>query len=677
MSIFIFRLFNLFVGDRMYINRFSFNNPYKEQPLSKKTQATSFDANRHIYNLPNFCYRPIFSKPVSFKALYTASKSVCNNAQILQNSLQNLLTPVKKDFLAMKKNAIINSFNSFYDIEYGHMSMVVEPDFKFLFKDFKDPNFKNEQFSVRVVDLKAGEFDFAFFDKKQNLQRIKLKNNQFYSLDDTKTPLSYAQVVMMGLEEKFNDMIPMITQGVDKIDNLVSCVFNEDIKGYSLFLARCIKKRFIALNEFLNNIETEKRYALKRSYSKFIPHPNKTAFFLKDNDRIFSDRYAFLPHREGDESLFRIVQFDSNSNIKDAYLIDLKSGLYKNFCKRKIFNQKNVSVIPRNDEKMTSKDIKDTPVIGILETYLSLLDDFSDYVRSNSYKSAKNLLEQCKADDYVPYNKIKQNFIDRIKYILPDDKSEMTFVGSSGDMYSLKKSVVDCVNIIHVSRVSEKGEISVVLDADTYKMLEMHTDNKLVYDSKGNIKHIPHSSDAFKIRARILQEFINEAFSQNNFVKDQIFLDNLKKLKETFNKLSALWFSTYKNKKTEARKLFGNSFISAKGDTGGFRFAISDKDYSIGLKPHQNGKNRYMRLTVYNKNGEIINNFLLDNFSNVVDNYCSTGKYTKDSIRILPDNILYKNDEQIQLDNVDRFVEEYLTELNKFSEFFFNYMGKS
>ena len=53
--------------------------------------------------------------------------------------------------------------------------------------------------------------------------------------------------------------------------------------------------------------------------------------------------------------------------------------------------------------------------------------------------------------------------------------------------------------------------------------------------------------------------------------------------------------------------MYGESFIGAKGDVGGFRFAIPDKDYAIALKPHQVGKEKFMRLTVYDRNGEIVN----------------------------------------------------------------------
>ena len=44
-------------------------------------------------------------------------------------------------------------------------------NFKFVFKELRNPDVKGEQFSVRVVDLKKGEFDFGFFDEKDNLQK--------------------------------------------------------------------------------------------------------------------------------------------------------------------------------------------------------------------------------------------------------------------------------------------------------------------------------------------------------------------------------------------------------------------------------------------------------------------------------------------------------------------------
>jgi len=659
----------------MHIQKLYFNTLNRYNFTDKKSQEPSV-VDKNAQSFSGYCYRPILNNKVSFKSVFSLGKTTNENVQVLQKSLQSLLTPIKKDFLLMKKDAVIDYFNQFYDIEYGKMNMVVEPDFKFVFKDFRDPEFKNEQFSVRVVDLKKGEFDFAFFDEKNNLQRIKLKNNQFYLLDDAKTPLSYSQVVSMNLEEKFNDMLPVITQGVEKVDDILKGVFNNDAKGYSLFLARGIKRRFDALNEVLDNIEAEKRYVLKRSYPQFIPHPNKSAFFFKESDRMFADRFAFLPHREGDEKLFRIVQFDSDSSIKDAHLIDLKSGVFKNFCKYKIFNQKNVSVIPKNDEKLSSDEIKETTVIPILEKYYALLDDFSQYVRANSYKSAKVLLEQSKVGNYLPYNRIRQSFFDKLNYILPEGKNELTFIGSDGDSYSLKKSVIEGVNVVQVSRISEKGDVTAVLDSDSCRVLEMQSCDKFVRDIHGKIKHMPYSSDAFKIRSRVLQEFIDEAFKQNDFIKDDVLLTRLKTLQEQFAKVSQGWFSTYKNKKIEARKLFGSGFISAKGDVGGFRFAIPDKDYSIGLKPHQIGKNRFMRLTVYDNNGEIINSFLLDNFSKLVDNYCAQGNFSKDAISRVPDNIIYKTDEQIQSANFSQFLEDYLKELTKFSDFFFEFMRK-
>ena len=147
-------------------------------------------------------------------------------------------------------------------------------------------------------------------------------------------------------------------------------------------------------------------------------------------------------------------------------------------------------------------------------------------------------------------------------------------------------------------------------------------------------------------------------------------------MNEQFTKTSQEWSRTYRDKKTEARKLFGESFIAAKGDIGGFRFAIPDKEYAIGLKPHQIGKDRFMRLTIYNSDGEIIDNYLLENFSKIVDNYCTQGKYTRDAISRVPDNIIYKTDDQILTTNLETYLKEYLIELKKFGDFFSNYIHK-
>ena len=659
----------------MIIKSIYTNTSKPEYKLSKKTQCTQLLQNNNITELSNFCYPPMTCN-ISFRGAFAPDKSLSDNIVALQNSVNNLLSPVKQDFIVQKKDAIVDCFNQFYCTEYGKMAMVVEPDFKFLFKDFKESDIKNEQFSIRIVDLKNCEFDFAFKDKKNNLQKIKLKNNQFYFLDNPNAPITYSQIINMNLEEKFDEMIPVLIQGLEKVDDIISGVFNNDTKGYSMFLVRGIKKRFCALNDYLDNIEPEKRYILKRSYANFIPYPNKSAFFLKENDRLFSNRYVFVPQREGDDRLYRIVKLDSESNILDAYLIDLKTGVFKNFCKRKIFNQKNISLIPKNDEKMTSEDIKSTSLVSILEKYYILLDKFSHYVSTNSTKSSKTLLEESGANNYLPFNKIKHNFVDRLKYILSDSQNEFNFIGSTGDSYKLTKFVVDGLNIVKVVRATDKGEIAVFLDIDNCRILDMQSCDKYMLDNNGKIAQISHSSDAFKIRSRVLQDFINEAYLQNDFINDNNFSTQLKTLQDSFDKVSNKWFSTYRNKKTEARKLFGDGFISAKGDAGGFRFSITDKDYSIGFKPHQIGKDRFMRLTIYNNNGEIINNFLLDNYSNVVDNYCSQGRYTRDSISRLPDNIVYKTYEQIKADNVDKYMAEYLIELNKFSDFFFDFMGK-
>ena len=655
----------------MYIQKINFNTLTYKPTAQKNTTPVSNNQR----DLSNYYYRPVFNNEINFKSAFCLSKTTINNIKNLQQSLQTLLTPMKKDFLSMKKGAVVDYFNQFYNLEYGKLAMATEPDFKFVFKDLTDSDLKGEQFSIRVVDLKKGEFDFGFFDEKNNLQRIKLKDNRFYSPEDTKTPLPYP--ISMVLENKFNDMLPIINNGIEKINNMLEIVFKNDKKGYSMFLARGIKKRFNAINEFLNNIEREKRYALKRSYPKFIPFPNKSALFFKENDKMFAEKFAFIPHRENEEKIYRIVKFDSKSNIQDAYLIDTDKGIYKNYCKRKIFNLKNISVTPKDDTKMTSAEINNTALIPTLEKYYFLLDEFAQYIHENWQKSAKILLKEAGSKDYLPYNMIKQSFIDRLKFILPDNQKEFHFIEPDGEEYLLRKIQTDGINMFEVSRNSEKGKVSVFLDCENYKILDIHTGNQLIRDKQGKIKHIPHSSDAFKIRSRVLQEFIEKAFQQKEFIKDEHLTNTMSKLNEEFTKISNDWSSTYKNKKTEARKLYGESFISSKGDTGGFRFAIPAQEYSIGLKPHQIGKERFMRLTVYNKDGDIIDNFLLENYSKIVDNYCAQGKFTKDAISRTPDRIIYKTDEQIKSTNIESYLNEYLTELKRFSEFFYGFMGKN
>lgn len=658
----------------MYIQKVGLNTFNRQNVTPQKSEISARNFPQKDLPLSGYCYRPLFNRQVSFKGGCSLGRTASQNIDSLQETLKILLTPIKKDFIIKKKSALVDYFNGFQEVEFGKMAMTAEPDFKFVFKELKNPNFKDEQFSVRVVDLKKGEFDFGFFDEKDNLQRIKVKNKQFYSLDNPEKPLSYAEVVARRLEDKFNDMLPIIEQGLIKVDDIINGVFNKDAKGYSLFLTRGIKKRFFELDSFLRGVEQEKRHALKRSYSKYIPYPNKTALMFKDSDRMFSDRLVFLPQREGDETLFRITKFDSDSNIQDSYLIDLEKGVYKNYCKRKIFNIKNVSVIPKNEEKMTSAEIVSTDLIPLLEKYYGMIDDFSEYVHKNSGKSAKVLLEESRSKDYIPYNMIRQNFLDRLDYILPQGEKELSFMASDGSKHLLRKIELEGVNVIEVSRMTETGKVSVFINEADSRIIDVMSNGSIVRDKQGQIRQIPHSSDAFKIRSRVLQGFIDEAFDKKTFIHDEGVVSQLSELGENFKSVSDKWFSTYRNKKTEARKLYGESFIGAKGDVGGFRFAIPNKDYAIALKPHQVGKEKFMRLTVYDKNGEIIDNFLIDEFSKVVDNYCAQGKFSKDAISRVPDKIVYKTDEQIQEAGFPQYLGEYLTELKKFKEFFFEFM---
>lgn len=659
----------------MYIQKVGLNTFNKQNVIAQKPQSRLENDNKSVQSVQGFCYRPIFSNQVSFKGAYQLGRTACQNVDEVQKELQALLTPMKKDFMVMKKGAIVDSFNQFYEVEYGKMAMVIQPDAKFVFKEFTEPSLKGEQFSIRVVDLKKGEFDFGYFDEKDNLQRFKVKNKQFYSVDAPDEPIPYTQVLKLKLEDKFNEMMPAIIQGVEKLDNVLNGVFNRDAKGYSMFLARGIKKRYNALNEILDGIESEKRFALKRSYSKSIPFPNKTVFFFRENDRMFADRLAFIPHRDGEEQMFRMVKYDSDSNIQDAYLIDIKDGVFKNFCKRKIFNIANISATPDNPKKMTSEEVRSTNLIPMLEKYYVLLDDFSQYVHGNSHKSAKVLLEQANAKDYLAYNMVKQNFVDRLQYILPEGEKELKFIGSDGLERQLRKVEIEDINVIEISRISEKGKVSAFINEDTCKIIDVTSSGKIVRDSHGEIRQVPYSSDSFVVRSRVLQDFIDEAFKQKTFIKDEGVFNQMQELAEVFKNISEKWFGTYSNKKTEARKLYGESFIAAKGDIGGLRFGIIDKDYAVALKPHQTGKDKFMRLTVYDKNGEIINNFLIDEFSKVVDNYCAQGKFTKDAISRVPEKIIYKTDEQLKDSGFIQYMEEYLTELKHFSAFFNDFMN--
>ena len=58
----------------------------------------------------------------------------------------------------------------------------------------------------------------------------------------------------------------------------------------------------------------------------------------------------------------------------------------------------------------------------------------------------------------------------------------------------------------------------------------------------------------------------------------------------------------------------------------------------------------------------------------MIDNYCAQGKFSKDAISRVPDKIVYKTDEQIQEAGFPQYLGEYLTELKKFKEFFFEFM---
>ena len=219
----------------MNIPKINFNTFIYKYNTQKNTVA---DRNTQKY-MENY-YQPFFNTQINFKSAFQPNKTTLDNIKNLQKSLQILLTPIKKDFLLIKKTAVVDYFNQFYNLEYGKIAMATEPDFKFVFKDFTDRDFKNEQFSIRIIDLKKGEFDFGFFDEKHNLQRFKLKNNQFYSVENPINPLSYSEVFNSKLEGKLNDIIPVINEGIEKVNNIPEIVFKNDKKGYSMFLVRGI-----------------------------------------------------------------------------------------------------------------------------------------------------------------------------------------------------------------------------------------------------------------------------------------------------------------------------------------------------------------------------------------------------------------------------------------------------
>jgi len=661
----------------MYIQKVGLNTFYRPNVPPQKSDVSVKSTQQKDSLVSGCCYRPIFANSVNFKGAFYLGKVANESADALQGSLKTLLTPIKKDFLLMKKGAVVDCFNKFHDVEFGEMMMVVKPEMKFLFKNFTDVDLRGQQFSVRVVDLDKREFDFAYLDDKKEVQRFKLKGEHFYSLENGENPLSEKEVSKLGLDKKFINFVPILQKGLEKVDDILNATFSTDSKGYSLFLARGIKKRMDAITKSLNAIEPEKRYTIKRSYTNYIQFPNKATFFLKENDKMFASRYAFIPHREGEEKVFRIVKFDSDAKMQDAFLIDLDDGIFKTYCQSQNFNIYNTNYLPKNKTKMNSDEIASTQVISMLEKYYELIDEFGKYVDKNNTKSTRMLLNNSDAKDYIAFNKIKQNFVDRLKYVLPNGEKELEFMGRDGDKYSLIKFEQEGINIIKVTRSSDKRDFSVFIDEDNCKIINMLSSGKILKDEKGQTKYISHSSDKFKLKSKVLHSFIKEAFELPKCSKDDNLVSQFADLKKEFTSVSQGWYGACSNKKTEARKLYGESFIAARGDVGGLRFAVPEKDYAIGFKPHQTGKEKFMRLTVYDKNGEIVDNFLIDEYSKVVDNYCAQGNFSKDAISRVPRNIVYKTDEQLAKSKFPQYLSEYLTELKRFGSFFDEYLGKS
>lgn len=608
----------------------------------------------------------LYANQIYFTAgITTKSDRIIDNIKSIEKLFGEIFTPAKSKFIETFNNETLTLFNNFFNKECEKVILKTTTN---------TPTYA-------LTKLEDNGSDFVI-----KLSKTELNNQKFLRLSYSKDAadpnillISPTKICTEKEPEKYltrdeilkTPSISMFDYGGEKIvDNLTNFKYFVGLQianhpqEYFMTIFKNSLELITTLTNKLNSIEHTKKHALKRSYKGYMPFPRKTTFQLRNPRLADNTSYALLPHQERNNTFFRLLELDYNGEIKDAYLIHPEKGIVKNYCPQKKFNWASTSHTPPHPIFLNNEQYTKSNSIRILSKYYNLLNDFSDHINKTQTLSIKTLNEKYQAEDSLGYNSIRTLFLDKIPEILPNPEKNLTLKTNNGAEFILSKTQEYNFEVVKLICEHQDKLITTKINPKNAKLFQTNLNGEIILDKNQTPLYINSKSSAFKFKAKLMKDFIQEAQKAKNVDLNAELQSQLLDFKETFTTADEIWKNMSRTKKTDFMKIFP-TIVEARGNTGEIRFQIPEKDYQLGFKPQKLTSSEFMRFSIYNKEGKLQKAFLINDFTKVVDNYCTKG-YTKDSISRIPPNIVYKTEEQIKAENIDSLLAEYKEELSKF-----------
>lgn len=622
--------------------------------------------NNSLFNKPAISNIKTFDKKASNLHFASRESLICDSAAVknINENMVRIFSPIMRKFFSDSGAQAVNIYNKFRNPDLPRIKFVDNAMPKILLENLDGSNIEIAEF----INRKQKHLQLNFLEEGKEPLGLVFMNGFIADCKSPLRPLGENEIRKYDLKNKLADNLPIIENSIVNFSLIVNDMVKSDLDGYVKGLVKEIISRTERVEDILSNMEIHKCGAVKRSFPNYIQFPNKKVYFFKDTEKVDTMRYAFIPHREGENKLFRLVEYDVQGKITDAHLLDVQNGVVQNYCPKGIFNIANISHTPARIKYMTNNELEKSSLIKQLEKYFIIMDEFEQHVNSSIAKSTKVLDSVAQTSDYIAFNKIKQEFSDRLVHILPKNDDSISFIGKDGVQYNLNKSSEEGLELINIGYDSGLGKRVIKFDLQKNKILQTTLSGEILKDLENNPLYYNHYSDAFKIKSKVLKSFITEAFEHYRPDNGTSLTGYLKSLEENFLEVRTFWDGVSKTKKTAVKKDHP-ALVEARGDVGGLRFNIKDKNYQIGLKPHRLDSNEFMRMTIYDESGSVQNAFLIKDFTSFVHNYCSNKNYTRDALSRIPGNIVYKTEAQTKEAGLETYIKEYLQELNEFGNF--------
>lgn len=630
------------------LNYKTINNPKNQS----KKQDNVF---RKETQLPKLCPNQIY-----FGAgLSSPSERIFKNLNSMEKEFSSIFSPAKTNYINGFGDDLAAFFNKFYNQACENVSI------KF---DGKNPSFiikgldtDEAKYSIELSKTFHNNEEFLKISTSKNdaSEEILLVNKTKILTPDSSTPLNTTSLHRVSPakifeEEKVNEILSLFNGFVN------SYIFN-NVQDYFMKTFKNSKNIIAKLDSRLKKLEPEKMHALKNSYTGYVPYPGKVVFQLKTLKSAEDYSLALVPHKKDNPDFTRLLKIDRNGDVVNAYLIHSDKGILNNYCIFKKYNNGTLQHTPPHIKLMGAEELSNSDAVKILTEYYNLLTRFEEHVEKNIDSSTKVLQEQRKTD-HIGFNSIKRLFVDNVDEILKN--SDFTLKKEDGTIQTLSRAHENNLDVITLK--SQTGGLTsyIKINAENAKIFQTNVFGDIMYNKNGTPEYIYTKGSQYELKSGVLKSFIREALKSKPVDINEVLQANMLNLKETFIHADEIWKNVSLTKKTAAIKTMPN-FVEARGNAGELRFRIPEKDYCLGLKPQRAGSFEFMRLSVYSQDGKLQKAFLINDFTKIVDNYCTKG-YTKDSISKIPKSILYKNEEQINSENIPQMIKEYLKELKNF-----------